>query len=375
MQGPLDISSYLQSAADKTGFVRERYIESDLPTSLSNVTVMPFFGDMRSQFVLSVLLLHRYLGEVRPDRYFVLCSHPGNAGLFPYVDEYWGLADPVAAADFASNTAGPETPSDKAVSYRRGLREWFRDIVTWEDDIGRFYKDGLTKPFFDTFGKVHVALPPLRSLRMDLNRKIFSPPGYKVFVRPARTAKSWNGGHRVSLIDRGFWKDLLSKLLESGIVPVVWQDSSCHDLSGEFSGKGVFFAEKDSLDVLAAMRACHCVLDVHGGLGRYANLARCPVLCVEEKTKFVGLKDFELDDLCVLNKSYKYIFSFTTLLENRRWLFLLDNIVKKLEEMLPATDRDKWPATSEHTAVVPYKTVRQRKSKRIGSRFIKIPKM
>src|SRR6185437_15723424 len=142
MNSALSIPDYFKLAADKTGFVREHYVEADMPTTLSNVTVMPFFGDERSQFVLSSLLLHRYLGLEKPNNYFVLCSYPGLAGLFPYVDEYWSIADSVAANDVFDKVAGPTSLSDKAITFRRSLREYFRDVVTWEDDLSAYYDQG-----------------------------------------------------------------------------------------------------------------------------------------------------------------------------------------------------------------------------------------
>ncbi|MFX7025283.1 hypothetical protein ABTI08_20470, partial [Acinetobacter baumannii] len=84
---PIDTPGYLQLAADKCGFVREQYAEADMPTSLSNVTVLPFFGDMRSQFLLTSLILPRYLTGQKDGRYFIMASYPGLAGLFPYADE------------------------------------------------------------------------------------------------------------------------------------------------------------------------------------------------------------------------------------------------------------------------------------------------
>ncbi|MEV9163320.1 hypothetical protein AB0127_26605, partial [Klebsiella pneumoniae] len=96
--------------------------------------------------------------------------------------------------------------------------------------------------------------------------------------------------------------------------PVVWQTGACHDLSAEFAGRCVFISERSVLDVLAVMRSCSLVLDIHSGVSRYAAVARCPYIVMDERQKFMGLKEYELDDLCVLNKSYRYIFSFITIL-------------------------------------------------------------
>jgi len=375
MNGPINIPEFFQLAADRTGFLRDYYTEADMPTTLSNVTVMPFFGDYRSQFVLTSILLHRYLHNIKTGNYFILCSYPGLSGLFPYVDEYWSVADPGMATEMQERLLGPDTASERSLDFRRGLREFFRDIVTWGEDFSRYYDQGLTKGFFDTFEKVQVALPPLRSLRMDLNRQIASLGGYKLFVHPTKNVTTWQTVFKSGRTEKEFWRDLYDRLLKQGITPVVWQTPTCHDLSAEFAGRCVFFNDKNILDVLAAMRACHMVLDIHSGLSRYAAVARTPFLCVEERHKFHGLKDYELDDLCVANKAYHYIFSFITILEGNRWAALLDNIIVKLNSVLPVINRDVWPPTSEYFASVPYDVVRQKKSKRIGARFVKVPRM
>lgn len=375
MQSPINIPEYLQLAADKCGFVREHYVEADMPTSLSNVTVLPFFGDMRSQFLLTSLMLPRYLNNQKNGRYFIMASYPGLAGLFPYVDEYWSFADNVLVNDLQEKVAGPISESDRTVAFRRSLREYLRDVVTWEDDFSKFYNNGLTKDYFDNFGQVQVYLPPLRSLRLDLNKQLANFPNYRVFIHPVKTICGWQGQYRTAKTDKGFWKGLLTSLLEEGFTPVVWQTGACHDLSAEFAGKCVFVSERNVMDVLAVMRSCSLVLDIHSGISRYAAVARCPYIVVDERQKFMGLKEYELDDLCVINKLYRYIFSFITILQGQQWSSLLDNIIIKIKEMLPVINRDEWPTTSEYSSVVSYNTVRIKKSKRIGARFIKVPKI
>lgn len=372
---PIDIPAYLQLAADKCGFIREHYVEADMPTTLSNVTVLPFFGDLRSLFVLATLLLPRYLGGNKDGRYFVLASYPGMGGLFPYVDEYWSFADPALVGEFHEKVLGPSTDLDRAVAFRRSLREYFRDVITWEDDLAKFYDGGLTKAYFDAHRQVQTYLPPLRSLRLDLSKQLANYPNYRVFVHPVKVARGWQTQPRACKTDRGFWKAMLTRMLDEGMTPVVWQTPACHDLSAEFAGRAVFLTERNVLDVLAVMRSCSMVVDVHSGVSRLAAVARCPYLVVDERSKFSGLKEFELDDLCVVNKNYKYIFSFITIIEGQQWSSLLDNIIIKTKEMLPVINRDEWPTTSERNSVVPYSTVRQRKSKRIGSKFIKVPKV
>ncbi len=89
----LPVPQILKNAADKTGFRRVRYSEKKIPTSISNVTVFLFLGDIRSSFILSSLLLRRFREESKGSRYFILCSWPGHEALYPYVDEYWEISE------------------------------------------------------------------------------------------------------------------------------------------------------------------------------------------------------------------------------------------------------------------------------------------
>lgn len=368
----LDIPGLVQRAADRAGFVRERYVAADLPTVPKRITVVPFFGDYRSQYVMSSLLLHRYIGEYKRDQYVILASHPGLSGLFPYVDEFWGLKD---GGEVLSAARGFTNPAPAVAAATRTLNQYFEDVVDLAD-FSRFYDTGLTKEFFDTFGKAHVYLPPLRSLGVDVSRQFGQRPGYKVFVQPSLAAGDWRHGvHHRHPLPKQFWVDMCQVMLKANITPVLWQSGASHDLSVDFQSRCLYLTDVDVFDVLAVMRASSCVLDVFDGLGRYAAVARCPYLALTSRTRYAGLKEFELDDLTVLNKNYQYIFSQPTILDQGRWESLIDGVLVKLQEMLPRLDRGNWPPTSEYVAEASYASVRRRKTQRLGTRFIRVPRV
>lgn len=372
----LPITEYVQRAADKSGFNRESYVEADMPTNLSNITVLPFFGDIRSQFVMSTLLLHRYLSEIKKNRYLIMCSWPGMAGMFPYVDEYWGIKDESLCPLLWAKAEGFSNKDDKSLLLRRNLREYFGDVITYDDDLRRYYQAGLSKPYFDDFGRVMLSLPSMRSLQLDIGKYLSNVNGYKVFLAPFIHARSWNNQrHTVTKIGRGFWVELCERLLRNGITPVIWQNYATYDLSTDFTNRCKYVSEPNILDTLAIIRSCSCTLDVFSDINRYAAVARSPYVAVTDRHKFVTLKDYELDDLCVLNKDYQYIFSYSTILDSGKWTSLIDGIMVKLNELLPKLNRDKWPATSEYTAIKSYSSVRNIKTKRIGSHFIKLNKV
>jgi hypothetical protein len=130
--------------------------------------------------------------------------------------------------------------------------------------------------------------------------------------------------------------------------------------------------------VMAAMRLTGCVLDVFSGISRFALAARTPFICVDDRGRYVGTKEFEIDDLCGFNIPKKYIFSFSTIIDggNRTtWDFDIFNLlVARLRDFLPLIDREQLPPATYSLENVSYDVVREKKLKRIGARLLKTPK-
>jgi hypothetical protein len=336
---------------------------------------MPFFGDMRSQFILSSLLLHRFLNK-KPNQYFILCSFPGLGGLFPYVDEFWSLKDYSELERIYDNTSGFVNNVD---SLLRSLNQNFNNVMTFEGDLAKYYSCGISRPYFDEFETILFYLPQLRSLRVDYGKILSQHRGHKVFIHPVRVAKCWdNGMYSSRKINVEFWYSLIKSLVAAGMVPVVWQNYGSYTLDdGERTKNCVLIQENNVSDILAVMRGCSCVVEVfNNGLNRYASVARVPFISVDSRTKYAGLKEYELDDLTILNKEYRYIFSFPTILQSvGRWSSIVDGIVCKLNDLITRLNKDKWPNTSEVVSIRSYDLVRERKSKRIGSKYIKVKRL
>jgi len=161
-------------------------------------------------------------------------------------------------------------------------------------------------------------------------------------------------------------------------VPVLWKHPLAYDLSSEFTNECIHIVDKDIGRAMAAMRAVGCVLDVFTGVSRLAIAARCPFVSCDERSRYVAVKEYELDDLCSVNIPKQYIFSFSTIIEGGNptvWNHgLFNNVIHRMNEFLPGLDRESWPPTSESTDIVPYETVRRRTTKRIGAKLLKIPK-
>lgn len=374
----IEIQSILKKAADKSGLKRIRYNEKNLPTSVENIVIFPFFGDNRSSFVLSSLLLRRIKEELKSSKYFILVSWPGNEGLFPYVDEYWHVEDQSVLEKLRTEIVGFENFSSVFTLIIRNLNQYFYDIFT-NKDLKTYYNNGLTKDFFERFKHVKVSLPSIPSsaaLGTEYSRTI-SQKELKVFLYPSKNVYSCKSGGLVSSkAPKQFWLECVDKLLKNKFFPIVYSDIFSYDISSDFTDDCLHLKNIDLLKALGIMRATGCAIDFFNGISRYAVCARTPFVCFEERSNFNILKDYEINDLCCKKLPKEYIFGFSTIIENgdkQAWNSnLLDHLIIKLNKIYDKLDRDSWPASTEMNEIVPYDSVRKIKNRKLGSRFVKI---
>lgn len=367
-----EIPEFIKKIAEKTGFRRERYVEKNMPTSHDNIAVILFYGDMRSEFVMSTLLLHR-LKDLYASKYLILCSWSGHAGLYPYVDEYWSPIDEGLINSLANGAIGFDNQEkDKVLFQERQLNRYLENVIKLDD---KYYDHGFTKVFFDDFKWIVYNLPSIPSSKIEFNRLLAQKSGYKVLLHPVKYSRSWRQG-RESLVKLPieFWYNLVNKLCDKGFSPIVYQDYFTYDISPELEGKCVYVTG-DIMEALAAMRTTGCVLDVFSGVSRWASVARTPFVACAERRLYNEVKEYELDCLCNGNLPFKYIFYFPTLIEAGHWNELISNVVSKLEEFIPSLDRDKFPSTAESSVVCPYSLVKVKKQKKLGTKFIKVERL
>ncbi len=376
----MNVSEFLKRTAERNGFLRERYEERRVTTDTENITVMPFFGDYRSTFLLSSWFLHRFKEQQKVGKYFIFVSWPGFQSFFPYVDEYWSLSEESQVKKMWLGADGFRNRSDLATIYQRNLYEYFRDVVDWRTVVEPYYYGGITQQFWDTYKNLRVFLPHIPSsaiLGRELNKDLATKAGYKVFIHPLQFCQSWrNGKNENQSLKKEFWAELVKRLRKDGFVPVVWQTQITHDLSAEFTNECLYISDKDVSKVLSTMRACGCVLDLFGGLSRLAIAARCPYLALDERSRYAGLKEQEVDDLCGKEVPKSYIFTFSTIISDgtaHSWNeTLFNNITNRLNSFLPGLNRDDWPSTGESNEIVLYDSVRKTKNKKIGARLLKV---
>ncbi len=374
------VADFLKRAAERNGFRRDRFEERRMPTDFSGVTIMPFFGDMRSSCVLSSLVLQRFREEVKGSKYFVMASWPGMQGLFPYVDEYWSFGDMAIVKRFYEGSEGLRNKSDFYPTYIRNFNEFFRDVVDGSE-LMKYYRNGFTPQFFEKFKDTKRFLPFVPSasiLGKEINRDMMSKPGYKIFLTPSIFCRIWgNGASNHIRPKKEFWVELCRFMIESGVTPVVWQNFMSWDISDEVGDGAIYLRENDAVRAMSLMRSCSCVLDVFNGLSRFALLARAPFLAIDERTRHRYTSETEIDELLGISIPRQYIFTFSTIVTDgspglwRHELFRM--ILGRFDSFLPYVDRDMLPSTVESNEPLPYgENVHVKKRKRLGTRFIKV---
>jgi hypothetical protein len=346
---------------------------------MDNISIMPVFPDWRSAAAMSSLLFKRYGEQAKGSKYLILCSWPGLESLFPSASEYWSVTPETMKSLFwksirFSNETG------EVVSVIRKLTRYFDEVIGGEE-LDQFYHDGLTTRFFERFDEVKVFKPMVPSPTI-LGNKFNNDLGNRrtVMIYPSCSISSWNKGRLTNeWVGNQFWIALAKRLLSEGYTPVIWKDSVCHDISGDFGEDCIYLNTDDLRIVFSAMRTVGCVLDVFTGISRLAMLARTPFLSCDERARYSQQREYEFDDLCGAKIPREYIFSFAAIIrggDRAVWeSSIIDGLMSRLNAMHPDLNRDYWPATSEVEESVPYSRVRKIQSRRLGTRFIKVPKL
>ena len=366
----VDVKSFLREAAERCGVQRETYIEKNIPTLTSNISVVSCYGDIRSIFILATFLLKR-LKEADHSKYVILSSWPGYKAIFPYVDEYWTMKDNGTLSLLTQNVYEFSNISDQVTNYNRNLMEHFSHVTTARDLV-KYYRNGFTAEYWGAFKEVKLTLPEIPSV----SRSKVRVTDEKVVVFPVQRIRSWQKGKLEYIkVPKEFWIKLAERLKSEKIRPMIYQNNFTYDLSDYFADNCSYLVSKDILDVLSVMREVGCVLDVYSGISRLAIAARCPFIAVDERNRFMNQKEYEIDDLSCTGLSKQYLFSFAELLPTGSpgdWNNLvIDAVVVKLSDFLVQKKKMVLPSCEEVDRTVSYDAVRQRTMKRMGLRFIR----
>lgn len=374
------VASFLINASDRNGYTRERFQENKIPNDFSDVTIFPFFGDIRSLFLLSSFLLKPYKDRFKNSKYFILASWPGYESFFPYVDEYWSLNDFSQISSFYKGSDGFLNRSNLNAIYRRNINEFFRDVVD-PAIFKNYYYNGFSNNFYSDFKDIKRFLPFISSSALLGDKfvtNLSTSSGYKIFIYPLKFYERWDQGKvQRRELSENFWLDLVDFFLKNNIYPVIWQNNLSFDLSEQFENKCLFLKDNNMTKVCAAIRATGLSLNLFGPLSYLSLLSRTPYISFDERPKYFLQKDYEIDDLFP-DLQKEYLFNFSTILEgdySGTWTEVFKIIDSKIKKIYPSLIRDEFPTTGESYDVLDKKNIREIKSLKLGTRLLKTPKL
>lgn len=360
-----EVFDYIQRVVSRCGIKREVYKDSSLPPTVTSVKVIVSFNDYKTDLILSTLVLPRVIDR---NQYTILLSWPGRSGLYNCVNEYWSLNDEMVVGDVARYIYSNK--SSKAIDYEKMLLKYFDNVVSASSLIEPYYKNGLTKLYFDKFETLDYYLPTVPSVQLPSNH--LSKGKRMVFLHPSKFVKVWaEGRERYSKIEQSFWEDLTQSLLDKQCLPVLFNDHFSYDLSDKFSHNCICVVEKNILAVLGIMRLCNCVLDVFSGISKYSIIARSPYVFCDERNRYFETCDYVLDDLCGGDLYKDNLFTFSPLL-NTTNRHIIDSIVNKIISFIDNILDVPLPSSVECVKTLTYNSVRRTELRRLGSRLLKV---
>ena len=367
-----EVRDFIKRVLSRTRISREKFVENKVPSSFSPIKLVLFFGDIRSEFVLSTLLMHRLYDIGRSD-YLIVLGWPGHSGLFPYADEYWCVEDENVLSDLNRHVSGFD--NDKLAGYEKSLLRYFDHVTPAAGVVASYYSDGFSKEFIERFKEIHYQLPSVPSIAIRWGQELSQDTGPRIVLNPSKFVQTWQQGRSLHrLVQEEFWETLVSQLLKRHYRPVLLTDYASYDLSPHFNDACAYITDQNLLTRLGAMRASDCVLDMFNGLSRYALVARCPYFICDERMRYFNSRDYELDDLCGSALPKDFFFSFTPLLDGGHDQ-IVHGVMNKLDQFIPTIDKDRLPSSVEKDVRLPYELIRKRNPLRLGLRFLKPPQL
>lgn len=364
-----EVIDFIKRVIDKSQLNRELFSDRKTPSRFDDIRIIPFFGDVASEFIFSTMLGHRIFKH----DYLIMCSWPGHSQIFEGVDEYWSPKDVASLGDLHRHANG--FLNSKSNIYERMLLRYFDRVTTPDEFVNDYYHQGFTSRYFKEFDDIEYILPAIPSANLSWHYKEHTGNLF-IFLSPTKYIHRWvQGSSQKMLVEESFWIELISKLISKGFTPCLMQNYGTYDMSIEFNQKCMYITDQNIMANLALMRACDCVLDVFNGISRMALIARAPYFVCDERQRYFNTRDYILDDLCGKDLPHDCMYSFAPIASGKTTYRLVDAIVNRLMEWLPKLDKNDLPSTGRLVRRLSYDSVGRKEPQRIGVRFISVPKL
>lgn len=374
---------FLKKVSEKINFKRQRYDDSNIPTDLDDIIVLPYFGDLKHTHILSAFILNNFK-KLKKSKYIILISYPGFDHLFPYVDEYWCPSDLSGISQLFNKSDYFENKSSFYLNLLRTLNENFRNVIN-SSFLKELYYNKFTNKYWETFNfETNFYLPMIPSFSVLPKEviKSLNLNNNKIFLFPSQTINFWsNGKYNKVLVKKEFYYELVDYLLNNKIFPVIWSSSFSYDLNDKFSNHtDCLILNSDNLfEVLPCIRATGLCLDLFNSVSKLSNTSRTPSIIFEERNKYFLSKEYEIDDLINTNLPNKTIFNFSNIIikgNKEYWQKDLFKIITTYcNDTFSYLEKDSLPNSSEVDQKMNISLIRKINNKKLGTKFIKIEKL
>ena len=377
----LNVSDFLKITSNKLNFIREKYVENNIPTNFDKICVFFNLGDLRNTLAISSMLLPRFRKETKSLRYFIVFGYAGLSSLYPYADEYWSF-NPDSFAKVYNSSSNYDNSSELKNIYLRHLNENFREVIK-SDIFSETYNNFFLNKFWEKNKSIRIVLPQvMNSLVNDdaitirfneLKNK------RKLFIFPNKTMQIIRKGNLIHQeIKQEFWVNLAERLLQNNVDLICVKHYLTHDISSNFTeNKNIlFFNEKDVNKIMSLMRMSGITLDFFSGISRLSNIARVPFILVDERMRYFNHREYEFEDVIgseALSNERFFIFADLINVNNDLYNNIAGNIISKIDKILNINNGVLY---SEYTdKLSSYQNVRHYQSKKMGLNFLKFPKV
>jgi len=377
----LTVSDFLKITSNKLNFVREKYVEKNIPTNFDQICVFFNLGDLRSTIALSSMLLPRFRKETKSLRYFIVFGYAGLSALYPYADEYWSF-NPDNFAKVYNSSSNYDNNSELNNIYLRHLNENFREVIKSDIFLDVYHNFFLNK-FWEKNKNIRIVLPQvMNNLANDdivVSRFNGLKNKRKLFIFPNKTMQVIRKGNLVHQeIKQEFWVNLVQRLLQNNVDLVCVKHHLTHDISSNFTDNNniLFFNEKDVNKIMSLMRMTGITLDFLSGISRLSNIARVPFILVDERIRYFNNREYEFEDVVgneVLDRERFFIFADLININNDLYTNIAGNIISKIDKILNINNGVLYSEYSDKLSN--YQNVRYHQSKKMGLKFLKFPKV
>ena len=338
-----EVNNILDSAANKCGMIREKFVENKVPEEYQKIHVIVHYGEFDHVFVFNNLIFPELKKTQYKDKYVILVTWNGFGNIITGVDEVWSLKNNDINEKLYEKANGLRNYSDTFTIIIRNLNEHFRNVVKVEKFENIFYH-GYNFNYFKSNKKIDIVKKQTINVNY-LNKSVIENisglnPRSRVFLIPFKFIRTIINGKVVYYkISSNFWSNIINRFLDKDFGLVLLKNSFTYDMSGEFVNKQniCMIHDHNWLNVISYIKQTGLFVDMFSGLSCFAQYANCENVTLVERSFYNQMNLNQIEDLissqeCINRKHYSF-FQFFADDPQQSYLYVdqLLRILKKIE--------------------------------------------